>query len=314
MKRFLIRLSYFLVITFTLATLLDGFISYRLTKSNERMYQQWSGLYKDSLNADIVVLGSSRALVQYNPIILDSILHTDVFINSLNGCAINRQMIKYNNYRRINLSRPQLIIQNIDFLTMAITIGYEREQFFPYFVFDRELVYSYQKYEKFNLLELYLPCYRYIGYPDEVKKALNMHSEVPQILYKGYLEMDVLYNGDQLREFNEVKALLDSSMLIEFDKFCANILSDNISMCFVYAPVYIEATNKLINEDEMYEAYQTIANKYNIPILDYNYNPISYDSTNFYNATHLNKKGSILFSTQLAHDLDSLGIVKNNID
>ena len=38
------------------------------------MYQQWSGLYKDSLNADIVVLGSSRALVQYNPIILDSIL------------------------------------------------------------------------------------------------------------------------------------------------------------------------------------------------------------------------------------------------
>jgi lysophospholipase L1-like esterase len=80
-------------------------------------------------------------------------------------------------------------------------------------------------------------------------------------------------------------------------------------MCFVYAPIYIEVTNKLVNKDEMYEAYQTIANKYNIPILDYNYHPISCDSTNFYNATHLNKKGSMLFSTQLAHDLDSLGIL-----
>lgn len=98
-------------------------------------------------------------------------------------------------------------------------------------------------------------------------------------------------------------------MLIEFSKFCAKIKSDSIEMCFVYAPVYIEATNKLVNKEDMYKAYQTIADKYNIPILDYNYHPISCDSTNFYNATHLNKKGSILFSTQLAHDLDSLGIL-----
>jgi lysophospholipase L1-like esterase len=99
-------------------------------------------------------------------------------------------------------------------------------------------------------------------------------------------------------------------MLIEFSKFCEEIKSDSIEMCFVYAPVYLEATYKLVNKNDMYEAYQTIASKYNIPILDYNYHSISYDSTNFYNATHLNKKGSILFSTQLAHDLDSLGILQ----
>lgn len=176
MKRFLIRLSYFLIITFILVTLLDVFISHRLTKSNERMYQQWSGICQDSLSADVVVLGSSRAWTQYNPAILDSILHTNSFVNGIDGSAINRQMIKYKNYCRITNSKPKLIIQNIDLVTMAISYRYEREQFFPYFVLDREVVYSYQPYENFNFLELHQPCYRYIGYPEEVKKAFNLHT------------------------------------------------------------------------------------------------------------------------------------------
>jgi hypothetical protein len=273
------------------------------------MYQQWSGLYKDSLYADVVVLGSSRAWTQYNPVILDSILHTNSFVNGIDGSTINRQMIKYKNYCRITNSKPNLIIQNIDLGTMAITYGYEREQFFPYFALDREVIISYQPYENFNFLELYLPLFRYIGYPDEVKKAFNLHTEYQEPLYKGYYARDIKYDGSELRKKDTIIASIDSIMLIEFSKFCAKIKSDSIDMCFVYAPVYIEATNKLVNKDDMYEAYQTIANKYNIPILDYNYHAISCDSTNFYNATHLNKKGSILFSTQLAHDLDSLGIL-----
>lgn len=310
MKKFLVRLSYFLIITLILATLLDVFISHRLTKSNERMYQQWSGLYQDSLSADIVVLGSSRAWTQYNPAILDSLLHTNSFVNGIDGSAINRQMIKYKNYCRITNSKPKLIIQNIDLGTMDTTYRYEREQFFPYFILDRNVVNSYQPYENFNFLELYLPCYRYIGYPEEVKKAFNLHTEYPEPLYKGYFGRDIEYDGTKLREKETIIASLNKRMIVEFDEFCAKILSDSIDMCFVYAPVYIEATNKLVNKDDMYEAYQTIADKYNIHILDYNYHSISYDSTNFYNATHLNKRGSILFSTQLAHDLDSLRILQ----
>lgn len=34
-------------------------------------------------------------------------------------------------------------------------------------------------------------------------------------------------------------------------------------------------------------------------------------NTYFYNASHLNKNGSELFSIMLANDLDSLGIVSN---
>ena len=60
----------------------------------------------------------------------------------------------------------------------------------------------------------------------------------------------------------------------------------------------------------MYAMYDSIARKYDIPILDYNYDPISYDTAYFYNAMHSNKKGAELFSVKLTHDIDSLGILR----
>lgn len=309
MRKFFTQLTYFFVITFIIALLLDILISNLLINSNERIYQQWSEIYQNKISSDVIVLGNSRAWVQYNPMILDSILGTNSYILGLDGSPINRQMIKYNYYRKETKTKPNVLIQNIDFMTMNTRHGYEREQFFPYFIYDRELVHSFQPYENFNLFELYIPCYRYIGYPDEIKKAFSLYPKGIS-LNKGFFSYDKKYDGSELRKMKNITAKIDSTMLIEFSKFCADIKSDSIEMCFVYAPVYIEVTNKLVNKNDMYEAYQTIANKYNIPILDYNYHSISCDSTNFYNATHLNKKGSILFSTQLAHDLDSLGILQ----
>ena len=311
MKKFLLRLAYFFIAIFVLACLFDVFISYRLTQSSERKYQQWSGLYQDSINADVIILGNSRALTQYDPSIIDSFLNTNTYVLSFDGSAINRQMIKYENYRRLINHKPKLILQNIDLMTMAVTHGYEREQFFPYFIFDRDLVYSFQIYEKFNFLELYLPCFRYIGYPREVKKALKMYSEYSEPLYKGFYAVDRPYDGSMLKNMHEVNAALDTNMIKKFEEYCTNIKKDSISICFIYAPIYIEATEKMTNIINMYDTYKKIAEQHEIPILDYNYHTISLDSTNFYNATHLNKKGAELFSKQLTKDLDdSLGIIQ----
>ena len=52
-----------------------------------------------------------------------------------------------------------------------------------------------------------------------------------------------------------------------------------------------------------------IINTYS-PILNYTYDPISYDTNFFYNATHLNKTGAELFTRKLAHDIDSLQLLK----
>jgi hypothetical protein len=99
-------------------------------------------------------------------------------------------------------------------------------------------------------------------------------------------------------------------MLSLFDKYLAKAYSENIRVIFVYAPIYKGVIEKLQNVDGMYQMYDNFAQRYNIPILDYTFDSISYDTACFYNATHMNRKSAELFSVKLANDIDSLGILK----
>ena len=94
--------------------------------------------------------------------------------------------------------------------------------------------------------------------------------------------------------------------------FTRVLKKQNIKVVFVGAPIYIGLINKVDNLPEFFETFESYSNKYQIPILDYTYYYLSYDTAYFYNATHLNKTGAKLFTTKSCHDLDSLGILKNN--
>ena len=92
------------------------------------------------------------------------------------------------------------------------------------------------------------------------------------------------------------------------DAFLSERQKEGIRILFCYAPIYIGVIGKMDNYSEMRDFYQMLADRYDIPILDYTYSDISMDTMYFYNATHLNKTGAELFSIQLAHDLDSIGV------
>ncbi|GHV09600.1 hypothetical protein FACS1894162_0470 [Bacteroidia bacterium] len=64
-----------------------------------------------------------------------------------------------------------------------------------------------------------------------------------------------------------------------------------------------KATEFTKNWDGEMQVYHGFAEKYDIPFLDYTHDPICYDTTYFYNAMHLNKKGAELFSLKLANDI-----------
>ena len=57
---------------------------------------------------------------------------------------------------------------------------------------------------------------------------------------------------------------------------------------------------------KVFAVYQSIADHYSCQILNHTYDSISYNTLNFYNASHLNRRGAELFSTKLAHDLKEL--------
>ncbi len=275
------------------------------------MYAAWNKMYNDSTCYDLVINGSSRAWTQFNPLILDSILTVNSFNLGIDGSAINRQIIKYKKYRELH-GDPNYLIQNIDLGTMATTFGYEREQFFPYFFYDRNLITQYNEYEKFSFAEKYIPCYRYLGYKTVLLEAIFQDNEEHyfEYLYKGFHGRNENWDGSVLANLDSITCACDTNMVDVFVEFLEKEINRGVKIIFVYAPIYFEARKKNVNEQQMFEMYDSIANKFDIPILDYNDIPMCYDTTYFYNATHLNRIGAELFTTKLAHDIDSLRLLK----
>jgi hypothetical protein len=309
MKKFIFRIVIFGIWLLLLAFVVDIVISKNLRKSQFPEFSRWNDIYSGEIQSDVVIMGNSRAAGCYSPQILDSILGMNFYNLGMGGSAINRQILFYDTYRRFN-KKPICIIQNIDIGTIAITKGYEREQFFPYF-FDDSLKTAISSFENFNVWEQYIPYFRYIGYHNEIQTGLLYAKLKGQTLSKGYLGRNAKWNGSRIPK-TEIIYTQDTTALLLFDKYLSKAKSENIKVIFVYAPFHIRAVQKVKNVTGMFLMFDSIAKKYDIPILNYTYDSLSYDTVYFWNAMHLNKTGAEFFSVKLAHDIDSLGIMKEN--
>lgn len=298
MKKFLIHSVVFAAILWVFAIIADIYVSNNLRHSKEHKYAAWNGIYNDTTYYDLVINGSSRAWVQYDPHILDSILHLNTYNLGIDGSAINRQIIKYHKYCELH-GQPKYLLQNIDIFTMARTFGYEREQFFPYFFYDKDLLHKADKYEHFTLLEKYIPYYRYIG--------IDLH-DWDAGLYKGYCGQDKAGDGSMFSQMDTVQVSSDSSMLRLFDDFLTEQAHLGTRVILVYSPIYHIVIDKCPDTGKMYTMYDSLAIKHHLSILNYIEMPLCYDTAYFYNATHLNRQGAEIFTTRLAQDLDSMGI------
>lgn len=309
MSKFLKLLSIFLLILAGLACSLDFAITSGLRKSDLRPYQAWNDIFDSNIESDAVVLGSSRAWCQYSPQILDSIIGLDFYNLGIDGHKIDYQLIRYNTYRRFN-PKPKYIIHNVEFSTLGVTTnGYDREQFFPY-IFDDSLLNVVSEVKKITLLDRKLPLVRYFGYralfENGVKSFFGQKTFFDGGLKKGYRGNNYPWDGTVLDKIQTVQYERNPNAIKLFDEYLKKSKNEGIEVIFVFAPVYIEATKKILDIKGMYSLYTKIAGKYNFTVLDFSSDSISFDKENFYNATHLNKKGAEEFSIKLGHKLNSL--------
>jgi hypothetical protein len=290
-----------------LAFIFDNIFSSILRKSEDCLLTSWSEIYAGNLKHDVLIMGNSRAWEQYSPVILDSILGTDSYNLGIRASLIDRQILKYDTYRRFN-EKPVCIIQNIDIWTIGLEYGNDKEQFFPYF-FDNTFVEKSSETEHWTWMEKYIPCYRYIGYGKFILKNMLGKGE-RKVSIKGYWgNPNTSWDGTKIPK-DETEYAQNPTALLLFDKYLTKVKSENIKMVFVYAPFHILGMQKIKNVKGMFLMYDSIAKKHDIPVLNYTYDAISYDTCFFYNASHLNKVGAEIFTRKLASDLDSLGIIK----
>jgi len=303
MKKFLHRIIIYTLLTLLVAVISDVFISYQLRHSKSRVFYAWNSMYELDDTIDIVINGNSRAWVQYNPLIIGKKLKSKVFNLGIDGSNFNRQWVKYQTYCGLH-GHPKYVIQNIDFFTLQPTYGYEREQFFPFFLYDTQLISKMDEYEHFTFGEKYIPFYRYIGYSEVIQQAINlMDSTSETTLTNGFCSKDESWDGTALNSIDSITFYVDSTTLNDFKDFLSFTQIHNTQVILVSAPLYIDAIKKVSNYDEYIRTITDLSNKYNIPLFEYSFDTISYNTDYFYNATHLNTLGSTLFSNKLANDM-----------
>ncbi len=286
-----------------------------LTASKSQYFTVWNDAYQSRINADLLILGGSRARIVISPKVLDSVLHVNSYNLGIDGGFIPIQLAMLKVYLQHN-RKPKYILQNVDFSTFSNGIHLSNsEQFIPY-ISDpivREMTSHYQ--EKFTIPELYFPLFKYNNHLNLIKEGLlcyfhtgyrssnNMYKGFsPRLLaFDNFFAMRIQKESDYLR--NNIQPEVDSQF-VDYLKFCK---SNDIKLIFVYVPLLHDAT-ALTSTDSSAVTRKLLAyaKEYNIPFLSYVNDTLRDHKELFTDHIHLNVTGAQIFNEHLAYDLRTI--------
>ena len=308
MKKFIYKVIIFLVVILTAAYALDYAISSGLKRMEDYRFQTWTAIVDSKINADLLVIGNSRALSHFSPLILDSSLHLNSYNLGIGGHQFNIHNLRYQLYKEHNIL-PKIILLNVDFFTMQTNpFGHEREQVLPFVrdsVFQNELPKI-----GFSKAELYLPLFRYFGYQMVIKNGLmeflHLHHYNTQASLKGYWPETGKWNPLALNNLEEFSTIIEKENVTKFENLIKECKRNHIQIILIYSPIFYVALNKVQNKSAFDSLFHTISQKYKVPYLDYSNDSICNDTNYFHVAIHLNKYGAEKFSRKLAIDVKKI--------
>jgi len=305
MKKFIIRLLIFIAPFFILSYFVDLFISNNLKKSNYyagKEYTTWNDIIDGKINSDILVYGSSRAWVHIDPTMIGHELHTQAYNLGMDGQTFLLQNLRHTMLLEKNI-KPKLIIYSVDIFTLQKAKDlYNYNQFFPYMLWNKEIKKAVTQYDNVSSLDFEIPLIRYYGQFSPIVRSFKMFlnpsdNSIERI--RGYQGQDILWDftfDKAKQQMKSYKIVKDLNTIHQFERFIKECKQQKIKLVFVYTPEYIEGQKFVENRKEVIDIYQDFSKKYNIPFYDYSNDSISYNKKYFYNAGHMNKTGSSLFT------------------
>lgn len=288
----------------------DWVLSMRLRQSRDGEFSVWNDIYRGNVNADVVVYGSSRAMVHMDPAIIMDSLNVRAYNLGINGHNFWLQYFRHLELLEHN-TPPKFIIHSVDVFTLGLRPDlYNMEQFLPYMYFNEKIKRWTKPYRGYSNYDYYLPLIRYYGHyrtiGRELKSSMIRSSKPDSARYLGYASQNLAWNDDLKRakkKFADYRIRIDTSSVKLFDQYLEECKKSGIAVILVYTPEYIQGQEFVKNRDEIIAMFRGFSDKYNIPFLDYSDDSISYNKEYFYNASHLNRKGAERFTSKMMHDI-----------
>ena len=309
MSRFLIKTVTFILFSLCLLYSFDYIITKGLRKNKSNVFVDWNRIFNGEIKSNLIINGSSIAEIQISPCILDSVLKVDSYNFGMSGFSFYMQKARYDIFLEHNAA-PEIIIQIVGDATLHKEDGmFQIDQFLPY-LDDSIILKTTHDYKDLNYLDYHLPFIRYFGKTNTIFKGLASFFNIElikSIKYKGYASNDLKWdnNFEKFKKINQEgkKMEITGTYLTLFKKFVQEESQKGRCVIIVFPPTYYLLKNYILNRDELIATYKSIANENNLLFLDYSQSEFSINRDYFYNATHLNRKGSELFSRKLASDI-----------
>lgn len=312
MKRFLIKYGVYLLLIAALSWLSSVLIDrgLRLLSGHSASQTSIPELLSDTLQADILIMGNSRALCSYDPLCIEAVTGLRTWNIGVSGQPFGISYLRYRLYREHN-GKPKILLLNIDNNELEmIDNGFGREEYYPYF--DNEVIQPYLPLYGFSWADIHLPLYKYrgdyklIGYG--LMANLGIYPFAQCRHEQGFYNENSAFDGsalEQVLQSGDIKVSKEPAAIQLLDSFLTELKEDSVKVLLCYAPQYTPLYERL-EMDSLMPVYQDLADRHGMAILDYSGLEWCGDTCFFYNANHVNKKGAERFSTQLAEDLRDL--------
>jgi hypothetical protein len=304
MRKLILKILLFVVILLIPLCVADYFKTKEYRSKDYYPFSTWNDIVDGKLNSDTWILGSSRAWVQYNPRILDSILDISSYNLGCNAEFINPEIQCFEIARAYN-KRPKYVLVDLFCHSMTMDLTPRCKFYYTPYIYKRKLRNIIRNNDNISWEYLYIPYYRY----SECSGGEVYFTECKTYPKKGYAPNDIVWDGSELDKTDSVFYNAESEAIAYLDKFIKKEQNDSVTVILIHSPFYREGFEKIQNHQEMMTMFKNIADRHHIPFLDYTNDPICYDTAYFYNAMHLNARGADIFTAKLAHDLDSLNII-----
>lgn len=291
MKKFLKNSVFFLSFVLVIICLLQVLISVRIKDKAITGYDNWDTT--SNINADIVLLESSRCQAHFDPRFFEKTYHLKTVNLGMNGHSeLSASILRLQNYLSKNKA-PNYAILSFDPATIPGKIedndnfidknNYARFAFLPSKE-NKDLI----DYFKFDNYEKYIPLYALFKYQlFEYCVTLKNSTIFPEGFQLNDEKWDTIkypisdVNKKHYFKSNQISAV--AKALSEFDKVCKK---SNIQLICIQTPVY-----KVAYDEKTFAAPKLICKSIKIPFMDVNAAYIRNNINYFYNATHLNKNG-----------------------
>lgn len=288
--------------------MLDVIVTKGLRKSNAFEFNELTMIHNSQIDANLIINGSSKALCQFDPKIIDEMLSVKSYNFGMNGTGLELQNLVYNLYRKYN-KKPDYIIQVVSSGTLKETENmHEFKRYSPYLndslVREKALVLN-----GFNKVDLYIPFIKYSGFSIEIINGIfnfigiKLPSDKNK-KYKGYFSHNAQWNNsfEKFKEKypNGLELIIDKELIELLDTSVKKAIQEGTNYIMIYPPTYYEAQLYITNREGIINIYKEIAINNNIIFLDFSSDELTKSKEYFYDSQHLNKKGAELFTKKLS--------------